>query len=51
LIGYGKKAKPELVVANCDHLNNIDIKALIHEIRGQQVLLDKDLAKLYGVET
>lgn len=40
----------ELEVANCD-LKNIDIKALIHEIRGQQVLLDRDLAMLYGVET
>lgn len=46
-----KKQKQELVVANFDHLNNIDIKALIHEIRGQQVLLDRDLAMLYGVET
>ena len=37
------------LVAICDH-QNIDIKALIHEIRGQQVLLDRDLAMLYGVE-
>lgn len=46
-----KKAnkKDQEVVANCD-LKNIDIKALIHEIRGQQVLLDRDLAMLYGVE-
>ena len=40
----------QLEVANCD-LKNIDIKSLIHVIRGQQVLLDHDLAMLYGVET
>ena len=27
------------------------IESLIHVIRGQQVMLDSDLAKLYGVET
>jgi phage regulator Rha-like protein len=27
------------------------IEAMIHEIRGQKVMLDSDLAKLYGVET
>ena len=40
----------QLEVTNCD-LKNIDIKSLIHVIRGQQVLLDRDLAMLYGVET
>ncbi|MBO4489019.1 MAG: ORF6N domain-containing protein [Bacteroidales bacterium] len=39
------------VVSNCNHLENIDINALIRIIRGQQVLLDRDLAMLYGVET
>ena len=29
----------------------IDIRTKIHEIRGQQVMLDFDLAELYGVET
>ena len=29
----------------------IDIKSMILNIRGQQVMLDKDLATLYGVET
>lgn len=29
----------------------ISIESLIYEIRGQKVMLDKDLAKLYGVET
>ena len=29
----------------------IDVKNLIHEIRGHKVMLDSDLASLYGVET
>ena len=28
--------------------DNIDIEDLIYEIRGKQVMLDSDLAKLYG---
>lgn len=45
--------KQELEVANCDfkNMNNINIGSLIHVIRGQQVMLDADLAMLYGVET
>ena len=27
-----------------------ELKTRIHEIRGVQVMLDKDLAELYGVE-
>ena len=38
------------LVTNCDRLA-IPIEKLIHPIRGQQVMLDSDLAKLYGVET
>lgn len=39
------------LVANCDRLVAVDnIKPLIKIIRGQQVMLDKDLATLYGVE-
>ena len=30
---------------------NIEIKNMIYEIRGKQVMLDSDLAKLYHVET
>ena len=30
---------------------NINIGDLIYEIRGKQVMLDSDLAKLYNVET
>ena len=31
--------------------DNIKIENLIYEIRGKQVMLDCDLAKLYNVET
>ena len=31
--------------------DSIKIENLIYEIRGKQVMLDSDLAKLYGVET
>ena len=40
----------EEVVAKCD-IKNMDIKSMIRDIRGQQVMLDFELAKLYGVET
>ena len=40
------------LVTNCDRLVAVDnIEPLIKVIRGQQVMLDKDLATLYGVET
>ena len=32
-------------------LHPLKIESLIHEIRGQKVMLDRDLAKLYGVTT
>ena len=32
-------------------LEPIRIESLIYEIRGHKVMLDRDLAKLYGVET
>ena len=39
-------------VANCDQLPKaIDIQPMIRVIRGQQVIIDRDLALLYGVET
>lgn len=45
----GKASEP---VANRDQLPEvIDIKLMIRVIRGQQVMLDRDLAQLYGVET
>ena len=40
----------QFAVTNCDH-KNIDIKSMIRVIRGQQVMLDFELAMLYGVET
>ena len=40
----------DVEVAKCD-LNCINIESMIHVIRGQQVMLDSDLAMLYGVET
>lgn len=40
------------LVTNRDQLVVMDnIESLIKVIRGQQVMLDKDLATLYGVET
>ena len=40
------------LVTNCDQLVGVDnIEPLIKVIRGQQVILDRDLATLYGVET
>jgi hypothetical protein len=38
--------KSDLIVADAG-----DISGLIYLVRGQQVMLDKDLARLYGVET
>lgn len=39
-------------VANCDQLPiAADIQPMIRVIRGQQVIIDRDLALLYGVET
>ena len=40
-------------VANCDDQlpETMDRQPLIRIIRGQQVMLDRDLATLYGVET
>ena len=40
----------QFAVTDCD-IKNIDIKSKIRVIRGQQVMLDFDLAMLYGVET
>ena len=40
----------EGVVTNCDR-KNINIESLIHTIRGQKVMVDFDLAMLYGVQT
>ena len=59
-----KEEEPKEVVANCDQptvcsqldiancdIKNINIESLIRVIRGQKVMLDSDLAMLYGVTT
>jgi hypothetical protein len=48
-----KETNTKLEVAICDlkDINSIKIESLIREIRGWQVILDSDLAMLYGVET
>ena len=49
---------PKEVVTNCDQpnegeitLSQQDIEKLIITVRGKQVLIDRDLAMIYGVET
>ena len=43
-----KEDETKKVVANCD-LKNLNIESLIRTIRGQKVMVDFDLAMLYGV--
>ena len=44
--------KPTQVIPNDVQTRNIEsIKNVIYEIRGQKVMLDRDLASIYGVET
>ena len=44
-----KKTEKTEVVAICDHMS-INIESLIRTIRGQKVMVDFDLAMLYGVQ-
>lgn len=48
-----KDTETKLEVAICDikSIDSINIESLIRTIKGQQVMLDSDLAMLYGVET
>ena len=51
-----EKEKVEVAVTEKQQLNNVEIneniiKNLIYVVRGQQVMLDSDLAMLYQVET
>ena len=45
------------LVANCDQLQNdkvvvtTPVESRIMSIRGKQIMIDRDLAELYGVET
>lgn len=38
-------------IDNHNNTSLLPIESLIHVIRGQQVMIDSDLARLYGVET
>ena len=47
---------PDEVIANCENpqetsLSQYDIEKLIVTVRGEQVLIDQDIAKIYGVTT
>ena len=46
-----KKQKLEIGNRDINNIDSINIESLIRVIRGQQVMLDADLAMLYGVET
>lgn len=46
-----KKQKLEVAICDLKKIDSINIESLIRIIRGQQVMLDADLAMLYGVET
>lgn len=39
------------MVANCDHKEIVPVENRIFTVRGEQVILDSDLAKLYGTVT
>lgn len=52
MVDTTEKIESSELVTNRDQLVVVDnIESLIKVIRGQQVIFDKDLAKLYGVET
>lgn len=44
-------AKTSNVIADCDNLPQISVDDKIFTIRGIQVIVDRDLAELYGIET
>ena len=46
-----KNAEEPVVVANCDHKEIALVENRIFTLRGEQVILDSDLAKLYSTET
>lgn len=52
MVDTTEKIENSELITNRDQLVVVDnIESLIKVIRGQQVIFDKDLAKLYGVET
>ena len=46
-----KNTEEPVVVANCDHKEIALVENRIFTLRGEQVILDSDLAKLYSTET
>ena len=46
-----KNTEETVVVANCDHKEIALVENRIFTLRGEQVILDSDLAKLYSTET
>ena len=40
----------DMPIAKIQELSEMDLRPLIHEISGVQVMLDRDLAALYGVD-
>ena len=50
-LGSGKKRDNDCFVVQNLHLKEINIEDLIYEIRGQNVMIDSDLAMLYEEET
>jgi hypothetical protein len=50
-ITFIRKYRKDDIMNNIMVSDNIKIENMIYEIRGKQVMLDSDLAKLYGVET
>ena len=42
---------PNGVIANCDNLPQNAVETRILTVRGQQVIIDRDLAGFYGIET
>lgn len=54
MINTMKESEGHNILGPRDHSNNttsLPIENLIHIIRGQQIMIDSDLARLYGVET
>ena len=47
----GRENMEENKLINSDELSNEEIKNLIYTIRGKQVMLDSDVARLYHYET
>lgn len=46
-----KNIKDIEVITNCDNLDATPIENRIFTVRGHQIMVDRDLAELYGVDT